>query len=148
MSITISCKSKKNDIKSETAIPSRYVKVSVDDVLAIKTNRAYDLGQRLLETCNTSRFKTFTRNEATDKVIQNATVEKITETCQKMNHRNGKFIGLKLIEIIHDLETDNYQFKYKIIYEKTYFERELSIIINSENKVDAISTKELPKKTM
>ena len=148
ISAFLSCKSKKNATTTEVEPYNRYVKVTVDEVTAIKTNRAYDLGRRLLETCNTSRFKTFTKNEATDKVIQNATVEKITKTCQKMNNRNGKFIDLQLIEVIHDVETDNYQFRYKIIYEKKYFERELSVVVNPDNKVDAISTKEVPKKPL
>ncbi|WP_395062222.1 hypothetical protein [Flavobacterium sp.] len=148
ISAFLSCKSKKNGTTTVAEPYNRYVKVAVDEVIAIKTNRAYDLGRRLLETCNTSRFKTFTKNEATDKVIQNATVEKITKTCQKMNNRNGKFIDLQLIEVIHDVETDNYQFRYKIIYEKKYFERELSVVVNPENKVDAISTKEVPKKPL
>lgn len=148
ISAFLSCKSKKNGTTTAVEPYNRYVKVTVDEVTVIKTNRAYDLGRRLLETCNTSRFKTFTKNEATDKVIQNATVEKITKTCQKMNNRNGKFIDLQLIEVIHDVETDNYQFRYKIIYEKKYFERELSVVVNPDNKVDAISTKELPKKPL
>ena len=149
ISAFFSCKSKKNLGTTETAESyNRFVKVTVDEVIAIKTNRAYDLGRRLLETCNTSRFKTYTKNEATDKVIKNATVEKITKTCQKMNNRNGKFIDLQLLEIIHDLENDSYQFKYKIVYEKKYFERELNVIVNSDNKVDGISTKEVPKKAL
>ncbi len=147
--VLASCKSKQTNSVMEPVIPySKYVKVAVDEVNIIKINRAYDLGTRLLETCNTSKFKTFTRTEATDKVIQNATVDKISKTCHKINNRNGRFIDLQLIEIIHDVETDDYQFKYKIAYQKKYFERELSVVVNSENKVSAISTKEIAKKPL
>jgi len=51
-----------------------------------------------------------------------------------------------LIEITHDIETDDYTFKYKIEYQKKYFDRELSVVVNSENKVSAINTKEIPNK--
>ena len=145
--VLASCKSKQTNSVREPVIPySKYVIVTVDEVNVIKINRAYDLGTRLLETCNTSKFKTFSRTEATDKVIQNATVDKISKTCHKINNRNGRFIDLQLIEIIHNVETDDYQFRYKIDYQKKYFERQLSVIVNSENKVSAISTKEIAKK--
>jgi len=147
LTILASCKSKQTIGSTNTLVPySRFVKVPIEEVIPIKTSLATDLGRRLLETCNTSRFKAFTRSEATEKVIQNATVDKITETCRKINNRNGRFIGIQLIEITHDIETDDYTFKYKIEYQKKYFDRELSVVVNSENKVSAINTKEIPNK--
>ncbi len=147
-----SCKSKQPNVakveevkKPETtAIKVRFVKMKFAEINTLDRNRAYNLGKRLLETCNTSKFKVFTKEEATEKVILNATAEKISKTCQKINSRNGKFIDLNLIEVIHDTETDSYNFKYKIAYEKKYFERELYVTINSDGKVAAISTKEIP----
>jgi hypothetical protein len=146
-----SCKSKtpKSSASEETnKTVERFEVVSMDAVNLVKKNRAYDLGKRLLETCNTSRFKTFTSAEATEKVISNATKEKITKTCQKMLHRNGKFIDLELVEIIHDNETDDYSFRYNIKYEKTYFKRELKVTVDSQNKVSSINTKEIPKSAL
>ncbi|MCL9805278.1 hypothetical protein NAT51_07085 [Flavobacterium amniphilum] len=136
----ISCKSKKNEHSA--------VIVESSKVEAVKKNRAYDLGTRLLESCNTSRFKPFTKDEATDKVIQNATPEKITATCLKIRHRNGKFNFIKLIDITYLKATDEYIFRYKIDYEKKYFMRELIITVNEDNKVSAISTKEVKPKPL
>jgi hypothetical protein len=87
-------------------------------VAVVKKNRANDLGNRLLETCNTSRFKAFSSVEATDKVRQNATKEKIALVCKKINQRNGRFIGLNLIDITYNKTTDEYVFHYNINYEK------------------------------
>jgi PP-loop superfamily ATP-utilizing enzyme len=131
--------------RNPVAKPLKYVAVSDKEVSDTKKNRAYNLGKRLLESCNTSRFKQFTTTEATEKVISNATLDKISETCRKINHRNGKFIDLKLIEIGHDVKNDDYFFRYSIDYEKKYFKRELRVTINSDDKVSAISTKEIPK---
>ncbi|WP_395044980.1 hypothetical protein [Flavobacterium sp.] len=147
-----SCKSKQpvvpkiEEVKKPevVVVKLRYVKMKFAEVNTLDRNRAYNLGKRLLETCNTSKFKAFSKEEATEKVILNATVEKISKTCQKINARNGKFIDLNLIEVIHDTETDSYNFIYKIAYEKKYFERELYVTINSDGKVSAISTKEIP----
>ena len=153
-----SCKSKKTASEKKTMhveepekvanIKSRYEKIDLKLVNYQKLTKAYSLGKRLLETCNTSKFKVFTKEEATDKVIKNATVEKISKTCQKILIRNGKFIDLDLIEVTQDNETDDLSFRYKIVYEKKYFERELYIIINSDGKVSGMKTKELPKKPM
>lgn len=148
LSLLVSCKSKMpNSVGLETET-SRFVSMDFENVAAFKKDRAYNLGKRLLETCNTSRFKTYSTNEATDKVIKNATVEKISKICQKMILRNGKFVDIKLIEVIHDTEDDSYEFKYAIIYEKKYFQRELIVSMNAEDKVSAIKTKELPTKAL
>ncbi|GAB3720488.1 hypothetical protein [Flavobacterium koreense] len=146
-----SCKTKqpstsKVNENESVEVKSRFEKINLKEVNNQKLTRAYNLGKRLLETCNTSRFKVFSKEEATDKVIQNATAEKITKTCQKILMRNGKFIDLNLIDVTQDNETEDLFFRYKIEYEKKYFERELYITINSEGKVSEMKTKELPKK--
>ena len=143
-----SCKSKKtiSDAKDENSKETTEETVTIlkpVEIDKIKSDRAYDLGKRLLETCNTSKFKAFTKTEATDKVIANATIEKISTTCKKINQRNGKFLGIKLIEAKHDKILDEYVFRYSIDYEKKLFKRELIVTVNSENKVSAINTKEI-----
>lgn len=140
LSLLISCKSTKPE---NTAVV-----VESNKVETIKKNRAFDLGTRLLESCNTSKFKSFTKDEATEKVIQNATPDKISLTCQKIRQRNGKFNYIKLLDITYLKETEEYIFRYNIDYEKKYFMRELSVTINKENKVSAISTKEVKPKPM
>jgi outer membrane lipoprotein-sorting protein len=149
MSVLFSCKSKKVTVNSSAA--KRYDTISeakYSEVKSIKTKRAYELGKRLLETCNNSRFKSFNSSEATESVIKNATVEKVSKTCQKINLRNGKFLDLNLIDIIHDKATDDYIYRYDIKYQKKFYQRELRIVVNSDDKVSAISTKELAKKPM
>ena len=124
---------------------NRFTSINSSAVAVIKKNRAYELGTRLLETCNTSRFKSFSSQEATESVIKNATVEKISKTCKKINSRNGKFIDLTLLEIIQDNETGDFIFRYDIQYQKKYYHRELKIVVNKDNKVASISTKEIVK---
>ena len=56
--VMASCKSKSPNSGSDTKEAySRYVKMDFKEVNSAKKNRAYDLGKRLLETCNTSKFK-------------------------------------------------------------------------------------------
>ncbi len=143
LALLVSCKSKKT---ATVVKPPEVVKpVEVD---AAKKTRAYDLGKRLLETCNTSRFKAFSSSEATDKVRQNATKEKISTICKKINQRNGRFRGITLLDVTYNKPTDEYVFRYSIDYEKKLYKRELFVTVNSENKVSAISTKEVNPKPM
>lgn len=139
-SLLISCKSAKPENKA-TIVESNKVET-------IKKNRAFDLGTRLLESCNTSKFKPFSNEEATEKVIQNATPDKISLTCQKIRQRNGKFNYIKLLDVTYLKESEEYIFRYNIDYEKKYFMRELIVTINKENKVSAISTREIKPKPM
>jgi hypothetical protein len=140
--LVLSCKSKKTIVENTTTI------IKPVDVAAVKKDRAYDLGKRLLETCNTSRFKPFSSAEATEKVRQNATKEKISIICKKINLRNGRFQGLTLVDITHNKITDDYTFRYSIDYEKKMFKRELYVTVDGENKVSAISTKEINPKPL
>ena len=133
--LIISCKSKK--------VEPTFFLVESSKVDAVKKDRAFDLGTRLLASCNTSRFKPFSNEEATESVIQNATLKKISSICQKIRQRNGKFNFIKLLDITYFKSTDEYIFRYKIDYEKKYFLRELSVTVDKDNKVSAISTKEI-----
>ena len=138
----VSCKSKKLIVEKEITL------AKPTEVEVVKKQRADDLGTRLLETCNISRFKGFSTTEATDKVRKNATKEKIAIICQKINQRNGRFLGINLIDITYNNSTDEYTFRYNIDYEKKLFKRELFVTINADNKVSAISTKEVSPKSM
>lgn len=143
LALILSCKSKKAVTVEKTTV---FIKLE-DLNLTIK-NRAYNLGKRLLESCNTSRFKAFSTSDATDKVIHNATPEKIAIICKKINQRNGRFLGLNLIDVTYNKSTAEYFFHYNIDYEKKLFKRELRVTINSDNKVSAITTKEVTIKPL
>jgi 5'-3' exonuclease len=144
-----SCKSKTTYANSEPIkTVDRYEMVSKTEIAAEKYNRATDLGTRLLEACNTSKFKAFSSIEATDKVRQNATQEKISMVCRKINSRNGKYLGLNLLDITKDNTTEDLVFRFDIKYQKTYFQRELKVTVNSANKVNSITTKEVARKPL
>jgi hypothetical protein len=150
LALLFSCKSKKTTttapVVKKPEKPSNLVKP--EEVEAIKKDRAYDIGKRLLESCNTSRFRAFSSTEVTDKVRQNATKEKISTICKKINQRNGRFLGINLIDITRNKKTKELIFRYSIDYEKKLYKRELNVTINEENKVSAIATKEVTAKPL
>jgi hypothetical protein len=108
----------------------------------IQKNKAYDLGKRILTTCNTSKFKPFTSSEATEKVIANSSPKNVKQICIKYNLKYGHFKDLEFIEMIPN-KTDNTNiFRFKALFEYAKANKELRVTMNSENKASAIATKD------
>lgn len=127
------CKSKK------TAEP-KVEKATALEVTDFQKQRAYDLGKRVLNTCNTSKFKPFTTSEATEKVIQNTTLERLSSTCSKYLIKYGRFEDIKLVEVIRNNDDNSLVFRYKANYQRKYTQKELQVTLNEENKVAAIKS--------
>lgn len=123
----------------------RYVILKPTDLKTNQLQLAENLGSRLLSMCNNYKFKKFTAAEATQKVINNIDLDKMTKTCQKIFFRNGKFIDLELLEIRQDNDTGEIGFRFKIVYEKQFFQRELKLILNADSKLSYIATKQISK---
>lgn len=135
------CKSKSSSTSS--SIFSSKPKIEVlasEDVNPALESRAYEFGKRILNTCNTSKFKPFTTEEATEKVIQNTTLERLSSTCQKYLIKYGRFKDIKLVEVIKNNSDNSYIFRYKAEYQRDYKQKELQVILNEENKVSAIKS--------
>jgi len=115
-------------------------KVEIREVTVAQKQKAYELGKRILNTCNTSKFKPFTSNEATEKVIQNTTLERLSSTCSKYLIKYGRFEDIKLVEVIRNKEDNSFVFRYKAEYQRKYTQKELQVTLNSEDKVSAIKS--------
>lgn len=133
------CKTKKVDGK----LIGRSVAVKeMNAEEASQKNKAYELGKRVLMTCNTSKFKPFTKSEATDKVIANSTEKKVKEIGAKYSLKYGHFKDLEFIEMIPN-KTDNTNiYRFKAVFDYAKANKELRMTMNSENKISAITTKD------
>jgi hypothetical protein len=105
-------------------------------------NKAYELGKRILITCNNVKFKPFTQSEATEKVIAKSTPENIKKICVKYNLKYGLFKDLEFIEMIPNKTDNTNVFRFKALFEYAKANKELRVTMNSENKASAISTKD------
>ena len=137
----VGCQSKKKVTEVTPKKPS-VEKLALAEVSTLQKNRSYELGKRVLQTCNTSKFKPFTTEEATPEVIQKMTRDRISMTCQNILRGFGQFNDMKLIEV-YRIEKENLTvFRYQCDYEKKYKIKELRVTINDENKITAITTKD------
>ena len=113
-------------------------KLSLSEVNESQKSKAYELGKRVLMTCNTSRFKPFTTSEATASVIRNTTEERLTKTCTRFRQYYGSFIDLELIETYKNNFDQSVTFRYKAAYTKKVANKELRVTMNADNKVSFI----------
>ena len=138
--LIVGCKSK--NIFSNTDKPEvpKIEKIATADVSDIQKTKAYELGKRVLMTCNTSKFKPFTTEEATESVIANTTEARLSKTCTRFRQYYGSFIDLELVEAYKSNADQSTVFRYKASYSKKVANKELRVIMDSENKVSSIKS--------
>lgn len=139
--LLIGCKSK-NVVTNNEPEPEviKMVKLGLSEVNESQKNKAYELGKRVLMTCNTSRFKPFNTSEATASVIRNTTEERLTKTCTRFRQYYGSFIDLELVETYKNNFDQSVVFRYKASYTKKVANKELRVTMNADNKVSSIKS--------
>lgn len=138
--LLIGCKSKNISSSTDKSELGKIEKIATADVSNVQKTKAYDLGKRVLMTCNTSKFKPFTNEEATASVITNTTEARLSKTCARFRQYYGSFIDLELIETYKNNADQSTVFRYKASYSKKVANKELRVIMNSENKVSSIKS--------
>ena len=136
--LLIGCKTKKSTTTKESV--SKITVVAVEEVPANLKNKAYSLGKRVLMTCNTSRFKPFTTEEATSSVIENTTLERLSKVCHKFRVKYGNFKEIYLAEVLKNKRDGSYIFRYKAKYEREFAKKELRVTMDKNQKVAAIKS--------
>lgn len=126
----------------EEVISKKTVAVDLSKVNTTQKNRAYELGKRILLTCNTSQFKPFTTAEATPEVIQKINRDKISMTCHQIQRGFGTFNDMTLQQVWRDEKNDLTIYRFVCDYEKKYRTKEMRVIMNDKNQVTAIATQD------
>jgi hypothetical protein len=139
--LLIGCKSKKISRDTEDI---KIKKVAMAEINSNQQKKAYDLGKRVLETCNTSKFKPFNETEVTRSVMNNTTEERLTKTCQRFRQYYGSFVDLKLDGVYKTKQETIY--RYHALYTKKIANKELRVFVNEENLVSAIKSMDWDEK--
>lgn len=139
--LLIGCKSKNVSRDTEDL---KIKRVFSSEVNSNQQKKAYDLGKRVLETCNTSKFKPFSETEVTKSVMDNTTEERLTKTCQKFRQYYGSFVDLKLDGVYKTRQETIY--RYHALYTKKVANKELRIFVNEENLISAIKSMDWDEK--
>lgn len=139
--LLIGCKSKTVNRDTEDL---KIKPVPTVEINANQQKKAYDLGKRVLETCNTSKFKPFNETEVTKSVMENTTEERLTKTCQRFRQYYGSFIDLKLDGVYRTKQEVIY--RYHALYTKKVANKELRVFVNEDNLVSAIKSMDWDEK--
>lgn len=134
------CKSKKGPATPKPAPIPKVSKIDPEKVDQVQSDKAYDLGKRVLMTCNTSRFKPFTSEEATAEVIKNTTQERLTKTCNNFRLKYGTFRDIHLVEVLRNRSDKTNIYRFKASYQKKIANKELRVIMNEQNQVAGIKS--------
>jgi hypothetical protein len=137
--LLVGCKSKKVVTEPEPEV-AKIEKLGLSEISETQKSKSYELGKRVLMTCNTSKFKPFTSSEATPSVIKNTTVERLSKTCNRFRQYYGTFIDLQLVEAYRNNFENTTVFRYKALYSKKVANKELRVTMNAENKVASIKS--------
>ena len=135
LSLLAGCKSKTVSRDTEDL---KITKVDPSEINSGQQKKAYDLGKRVLETCNTSKFKPFNETEVTKSVMENTTEERLTKTCQRFRQYYGSFVDLKLDGVYKTKQEVIY--RYHATYTKKVANKELRVFVNEENLISAIKS--------
>lgn len=139
--LLIGCKSKTISRDTEDL---KIKKVASTEVNSNQQKKAYELGKRVLETCNTSKFKPFNETEVTKSVMDNTTEERLTKTCQRFRQYYGSFIDLKLDGVYKTKNEVIY--RYHALYTKKVANKELRVFVDENNLVSAIKSMDWDEK--
>ena len=136
------CKTKKTASTATAPKPPepKIVRIAPDKVDESQKDKAYELGKRVLMTCNTSKFKPFNLNEATPEVIRNTTEERLTKTCHNFRLKYGEFRDIKFVEAVRDKASKVNIYRFRAQYSKPIANKELRVTVNEQNKVSAIKS--------
>lgn len=139
--LLIGCKSK---TVSRDTDDLKIKKVAVSEINSNQQKKAYELGKRVLETCNTSKFKPFNETEVTKSVMENTTEERLTKTCTRFRQYYGSFIDLKLDGVYKTKQEVIY--RYHALYSKKVANKELRIFVDENNLISAIKSMDWDEK--
>lgn len=115
-----------------------YNRISIDSIAEAEKQKVYNFGKRLLETCKTRQFVQLTEKEVT-KGLATLSLAEMQHACDALDKTNGKFIDMKLIEVIDDTYLGNSKvYRYKGNFERNEVVREIRIWLGTNGKFQGI----------
>ena len=119
-----------------------YRRAAIDSISAAEKQKVYNFGKKNIETCKTRQFIQLSQREVT-KNLSELSLEEMQHFCDVIEKRNGKFIDMKLIEVIDDTYTSNSKiYRYKANFERNDFVNEVRIWLGTDGRFQGIIWKE------
>lgn len=119
-----------------------YRRADISSISETEKQKVYNFGKKIVETCKTRQFIQLSQREVT-KSLSELSLEEMQHACDVLGKRNGKFIDMKLIEVIDDTYTSNSKiYRYKANFERNEFLNEVRIWLGTDGRFQGIIWKE------
>jgi len=119
-----------------------YHRVDINSISKKEKQKVYDFGKGLLETCITRQFVQLSNRDVTEG-LSHLSIEEMQNACDALDKTNGKFIDMKLVEVIDDTYLHNSKvYRYKGNFERNDVVREIRIWLGNNEKFQGIIWKE------
>jgi hypothetical protein len=115
-----------------------YRRIPVNSIAESEKQKVYNFGKRILETCKTRQFIQISEKEATTYLAE-LSLEEMQYACDVVDKRNGKFIDMKLMEVIDDTFMHGVKiYRYKGNFERNDYLVEIRIWLRTDGKFEGI----------
>lgn len=113
-------------------------KILPEEVSKLQKGKAYIIGRKLLTACSSSKIKEFSEEDFSERILRKFSLDYLSNICINVNRRFGKFEELLFKEALRVEKHKITIYRFKAVYEKKFFVKELRVYMNDQNKITSL----------
>jgi hypothetical protein len=115
-------------------------KILPEEISKLQKGKAYFIGKKVLTACSTSKIKEFSEEDFSERILKKFSLEYLSNICINVNRRFGNFEELLFKEALRVEKHKTTIYRFKAVYTKKFFTKELRIYMNDQNKITSLKT--------
>lgn len=113
-------------------------KILPEEISKLQKGKSYIIGRKLLTACSTSKIKEFSEEDFSERILRKFSLDYLSNICINVNRRFGKFEELLFKEALRVEQHKITIYRFKAVYEKKFFVKELRVYMNDQNKITSL----------
>lgn len=115
-------------------------KIMPEKISNLQKGKAYIMGKKLLTSCNTSKIREFKAEDFSGRILKKFSLDYLSNICININRRFGTFEELLFKEALRVEKHKISIYRFKVVYTKKFYMKELRVYMNDQNKITALKT--------
>ena len=115
-------------------------KIMPEKISNLQKGKAYIMGKKLLTSCNTSKIREFKEEDFSERILKKFSLDYLSNICININRRFGTFEELLFKEALRVEKHKISIYRFKVVYTKKFYMKELRVYMNDQNKITALKT--------
>jgi hypothetical protein len=115
-------------------------KILPEEISKLQKGKAYIIGKKVLTACSTSKIKEFSEEDFSERILNKFSLEYLSNICINVNRRFGNFEELLFNEALRVEKHKITIYRFKAVYSKKFFMKELRVYMNDQNKITSLKT--------